>query len=192
VTGVYNAAAQTMDVYLNGVLDDGALVGTVTASQQNSTLPVVIGKRSGLSGFEFNGRIDEVRLYNNTLTQSQIQTDMNTPLDAAAPAVALTAPAPGSTATGTVTVSATASDNVRVAGVQFKLDGANLGAEDTAAPYSVSWNTLTAANGPHTLTAVARDPPRNPATATAGGRAAWKDRDPAAPAPPHTTPPARP
>ena len=31
-----------------------------------------------------------------------------------------------------------------VVGVQFKLDGANLGAEDTAAPYSVSWNTTTA------------------------------------------------
>ena len=35
----------------------------------------------------------------------------------------------------TVTVSATAADNVGVAGVQFKLDGANLGAEDTTSPY---------------------------------------------------------
>jgi hypothetical protein len=41
--------------------------------------------------------------------------------------------------------------------VQFKLDGANLGAEDTSAPYSVAWNTATAANGAHTLSAVARD-----------------------------------
>ena len=39
--------------------------------------------------------------------------------------------------TGTaVTASATASDNVGVTGVRFKLDGANLGAEDTTAPYS--------------------------------------------------------
>ena len=38
---------------------------------------------------------------------------------------------------GTVTVTATASDNVGVVGVQFRLDGADLGAEDTAAPYSV-------------------------------------------------------
>src|SRR6266513_2912060 len=44
-----------------------------------------------------------------------------------------------------------------VRGVQFKLDGANLGAEDTSAPYSVSWNTTTASNGSHTLTAVATD-----------------------------------
>src|SRR5207245_9554946 len=41
--------------------------------------------------------------------------------------------------------------------VQFKLDGANLGAEDTSAPYSVSWNTTTASNGSHTLSAVATD-----------------------------------
>ena len=57
--------------------------------------------------------------------------------DAAPPAVALTAPAGGATVTGSVTVSAAASDNVGVAGVQFKLDGANLGAEVTSAPYSV-------------------------------------------------------
>jgi len=52
-------------------------------------------------------------------------------------------------------VSATASDNVGVAGVQFKLDGTNLGTEDTVAPYSIAWNTTAASNGSHTLTAVA-------------------------------------
>src|SRR5439155_1767976 len=50
------------------------------------------------------------------------------------------------------------SDNVGVSGVQFKLDGTtNLGTEDTLSPYSVAWNSMTATNGPHTLTAVARD-----------------------------------
>ena len=52
-------------------------------------------------------------------------------------------------------------------GVQFKLDGANLGAEDTAAPYSVSWNTTTATNGSHALTAVARDAAGNTTTSAA-------------------------
>ena len=52
--------------------------------------------------------------------------------DTTPPTVSITAPASGATVSGTaVTVSATAADNVRVAGVQFKLDGANLGAEDT-------------------------------------------------------------
>ena len=58
--------------------------------------------------------------------------------DSTPPTVSLTAPTGGATVSGTVTVSANASDNVGVVGVQFLLDGANLGAEDTTAPYSVS------------------------------------------------------
>ena len=77
--------------------------------------------------------------------------------------MSLTAPA-AATVSGTVTLTATATDNVGVAGVQFKLDGANLGAEDTTSPYSVSWNTTTVANGTHTLTAVARDAAGNTTT----------------------------
>ena len=42
---------------------------------------------------------------------------------------------------GTVNVTANASDDTAVTGVQFKLDGANLGAEDTTSPYSVTWDT---------------------------------------------------
>ena len=85
--------------------------------------------------------------------------------DTTPPTVSLTAPANGATVSGTaVTVAATASDNVGVAGVQFKLDGANLGAEDTTSPYSVPWNSTTATNGSHTLTAVARDAAGNTTT----------------------------
>src|SRR2546426_8276650 len=69
----------------------------------------------------------------------------------------MTAPTSGATVTGSITVSANASDNVGVVGVQFQLDGGNLGAEDTTSPYSVTWDTTTAAIGTHTLRAVARD-----------------------------------
>src|SRR5207245_10201411 len=84
----------------------------------------------------------------------------STPLATPPPPHALpmfTAPAAGVTVSGTVTVSASATDNVGVVGVQLKLDGVNLGAEVTSAPYTLSWNTATASNGLHTLTAVARD-----------------------------------
>jgi hypothetical protein len=86
--------------------------------------------------------------------------------DTQAPAVSVTAPANGATVSGSsVTVSANASDNVGVSGVQFKLDGTtNLGAEDTLSPYSVAWNSATAINGLHTLTAVARDAAGNTTT----------------------------
>jgi hypothetical protein len=56
-----------------------------------------------------------------------------------------------------VTLAATASDDVGVVGVQFRLDGVDLGAERGSAPYTFSWNTTTVANGAHSITAVARD-----------------------------------
>ncbi len=71
--------------------------------------------------------------------------------------VNVTSPASGSTVSGTITVSASANPLALVAGVQFRLDGANLGAEDTTAPYSVPWNTILTSNGAHSLTAVARN-----------------------------------
>ncbi len=73
--------------------------------------------------------------------------------------VTITSPADGSPVSGTipVTASVTIVGALTVAGVQFKLDGNNLGAEDTTAPYSVSWDTTTTSNASHTLTAVARD-----------------------------------
>ncbi len=73
------------------------------------------------------------------------------------PTVALTAPANNATLSGTNTISATAGDNVEMGMVQFKVDGFNVGAADSASPYSIQWNTATVSNGPHLLTAVARD-----------------------------------
>jgi subtilisin family serine protease len=75
--------------------------------------------------------------------------------DLAAPVVALSTA--GGNVTGSVSVAATASDDIGVAGVQFLLDGAPLGAEDTTAPYETAWDSATAANGVHALTAIARD-----------------------------------
>lgn len=88
--------------------------------------------------------------------------------DVTPPTVAITTPAADSTVSGEVIdVTATASDNVAVAGVQFQLDGSNLGAEDTSMPYSTTWNSTVAPNGSHTLTAIARDTAGNVANSTA-------------------------
>jgi hypothetical protein len=89
-------------------------------------------------------------------------------VDNAAPAATMTAPANGASVSGTtVTVSATASDNIGVVGVQFKLDGTNLSAEDTTSPYSIVWNSTTVPDGSHALTAVSRDAAGNTTTSTA-------------------------
>jgi hypothetical protein len=87
--------------------------------------------------------------------------------DTTPPTVAVTSPLNGATVSGATGVSANATDNVGIAGVQFKLNGVNLGAEDTTAPYTVSWNTATTAAGSHTLAAVARDAAGNSTTSSA-------------------------
>jgi len=73
--------------------------------------------------------------------------------------VTITAPSSGAGVSGTTPVraSGTIVGGLTVQSVQFQLDGANLGAADTAAPYEISWDTVTASNGTHTLTAVAHD-----------------------------------
>jgi hypothetical protein len=148
----------TLRLHVNGVeVASRAVSGNITAS----SLPLRIGGNAPWGEY-FQGMIDDVRVYRRALSPSEINADMNTPVtppapDTTPPSVSLTTPAAGSTLSGPVTVSATASDNVAVAGVQFLLDGAPLGGEDTAAPYSISWNTTTASNGSHTLSARARD-----------------------------------
>ena len=72
------------------------------------------------------------------------------------PNVSLIAPVTNATVALKTTVAANASDpNYSIAGVQFMLDGANLGVEVTTAPYSFTWDTTTATAGQHTLSAIA-------------------------------------
>jgi hypothetical protein len=139
------------------------------------SLPCVynqIGAYSTTAKFHFYEGGNDCATGNSTymslgITISGIAPPPPPPPDTVAPSVSLGAPSNGATVSGTITVSANASDNVGVAGVQFKLDGVNLGAEATAAPYSASWNSTLASNGSHTLTAVARDAAGNTATSAA-------------------------
>ena len=175
-TGTWTHVAAVYDgtrvrLYVNGVeTANASATGTMTAS----TGVLRIGGNAIWNEW-FSGQIDEVRVYSRALSAGEIQTDMNTPVgaggpppsDTTPPTVAVTAPATGATVASTTSVAANATDNVGVVGVQFRLDGANLGTEDTTAPYSVSWNTTQAIEGTHTLTAVARDAAGNTSTSPA-------------------------
>jgi hypothetical protein len=84
VTGVYDAEAKTMDVYLNGELDNGVLAGPVMGMQKASGKDVYIGRRSDFDGLilrrsdsdRFTGDIDDLRIYSLPLTQTEIVADM--------------------------------------------------------------------------------------------------------------------
>ena len=166
--------AATYDGVTERLFVNGVQVGTQarTGAIDVTAGRLMIGGNSLWNEF-FAGTIDDLRIYNRALSAAEIQADMNTPVttapvpDTTAPTVALTAPANGATVAATVSVTATATDSVGVSGVQFLLDGAVLGAEDTVAPYAVSWNTLTTTNGSHVVTARARDAAGNLATSTA-------------------------
>jgi hypothetical protein len=106
----------------------------------------------------------------NQATSTSTTVSVQNTIDTTAPSVALTAPASGATVSNTITLSATASDNAGgsgIAGVTFLVDGSSVGTEDTSSPYSVAWDTLTVANGTHTVAARARDAAGNQTTSGA-------------------------
>jgi hypothetical protein len=131
VAGVFNAATQTLDIYVNGVLDNGVLSGVVPASQHNSTVNVNVGRRTG--GYWFQGTVDEVRVYNSAISQAQIQVDMGTPVGSPGPlpvvSLSTTSINFGNQATGTtssakpVTVTNSGAASLIFAGIT--LSGAN-------------------------------------------------------------------
>jgi hypothetical protein len=142
-------------LYVDGVLR-ASRAWTGTPGATTTTQRLALGAYPGTDTPYLRGQLDDVRIYARPLTAQEVTAVAAAP-DTTAPAVGLAAPSAGATVSGTVTMSATASDNVGVTGVRLRVDGVDLGAEITASPYSRSWNTTTAVNGTHVLTAVARD-----------------------------------
>ncbi|MEZ4869434.1 MAG: Ig-like domain-containing protein [Caldilineaceae bacterium] len=92
----------------------------------------------------------------NQTTSTSINVTVNNVVVDNPPTVSITAPANGATVAGSQNVTASASDDHGVTQVEFFVDGASIGV-DTSAPYGVSWNTTTASNGGHTISATAKD-----------------------------------
>jgi peptidoglycan/xylan/chitin deacetylase (PgdA/CDA1 family) len=87
--------------------------------------------------------------------------------DTTAPTVAVTAPAAGATVSGTsVALDATASDGTGVTQVEF-LIGSTVVGRDTTAPYSITWDSTSVADGNVSITARATDPNGNVGTSSA-------------------------
>ncbi len=103
----------------------------------------------------------------NLSTSADVLITVSNTSDTSPPTAAVTSPASGATLSGTVRILAEATDDVGVVGVQFLLNGANLGAEDTVAPFSFDWNTTTVVNGSYNLSARARDGAGNQTSSSA-------------------------
>ena len=151
-----------MDNFFPARLDAVGFVNRTGGDYHLSTTSLY--KNAGTDGKDLGADIDALDAATACAFDGACTSTPPPPSEITPPTASMTAPTAGSTVAGTVTVTADASDNVGVAGVQFKLDGANLGAEVTSAPYAISWNTTTAPIGAHTLTALARDAAGNVAT----------------------------
>lgn len=148
--------------------------GTLTLLTTTSSTPGYTD-RSTTAKTTYNYRISACDAGGNCSAQSAggLVTTPALP-DSAAPKVTVSAPRAGATVRGTASFSATASDPAvagqtasGVAGVRFLVDGLDIAAELKTAPYTLSFNTKTLANGSHTVTAIARDGAGNTATSGA-------------------------
>ena len=152
-------ASSTDDVGVTGyrVYRDGRAIGTtVNLTYLNTGLAASTTYTYSITAFDAAD--------NESSPSSAVSATTLAPPDTTPPIVSLTVPVDGATVTGTVPISAIATDNVGVRGVQFQLNGANLGLEDTTNTYSVSWDTTTIEPGTYSLTAIARDTAGNTTT----------------------------
>jgi hypothetical protein len=73
VAGVYDGANQTMALYINGVQISGSLLsGTIPSVMNSPAVNVAIGGRANDFSQKWDGKLDEVRIYDNALTGDQI------------------------------------------------------------------------------------------------------------------------
>ena len=165
-TGGDSAAVNTaVTVSANATDSDGTVTGVAffdgaTAIGSDATSPYSISWTPTTTG----PRDLTARATDNataTTTSAPVSFTVYAPAgpDNQAPVATLTAPADSTlNLTGAVNLTATATDNVGVVGVQFQLDGVDLGAEDTAAPYGATLAaTLNYTTGVHVFRARARD-----------------------------------
>ncbi|HKV25953.1 MAG TPA: IPT/TIG domain-containing protein [Candidatus Acidoferrum sp.] len=138
----------------------GSLTAVDTAMVTNHQVSVANLK----PGTTYHCRVHSTDASNQTAISGDFS--CTTPADTTPPAVSITSPAANSTVSGTINVTANASDNVAVANVQFKVDGANTGSPILSAPYTYALNTKTLSDGSHVLTAVATDTSGNSATSS--------------------------
>jgi YD repeat-containing protein len=96
--------------------------------------------------------------------QPQLQVTYTDGSHATLPAVSVSSPAPGAMARGSsVTLAAAAASDGLLSQVQFFVDGAPVGSASQA-PWQVTWNSASVANGSHTITAQATDSAGNGTT----------------------------
>jgi len=74
--GVYQGSNATLNTYVNGILDNGVLTGTIPASVATGASTVVIGNVNSGS-YYFNGSMGQISIYNRALSAAEIAQNYN-------------------------------------------------------------------------------------------------------------------
>ena len=156
-------SASTDDIGVTGyrIYKDGTVLPqtTIQTTYQVTALSANTTYRFQVEAYDQSGK-----------TTKSVERTVTTPVapDTISPTISITSPSNGQSVSGSVTLTATASDagGSGLAGVQFKVDGQSIGAEDSSSPYSASLNTASLTNGVHQITATARDGAGNTTTAS--------------------------
>lgn len=157
---IYGGATGTCAVKLASAVAGGT---TVLISSSNSLLhvpaSVTVPANGSAASFAFtaDSKLSGSAILTATLGPASTTFAFSVTTDTTPPTISLTTPQSGTTLAQTVTLTANATCSLGLSNVQFQLDGANLGSPVTGAGpwFTFSWNTQTAADGPHVLSAVA-------------------------------------
>ncbi len=165
--------AATDDVGVTGyqtqVSQNGGASWT-TLSQTAKTFSFVSGNAgfpsaSGTYNLQFRRKAFDAA-GNYSAAYSNIQTVAITITGPPPASVLITTPVYNQIVFGTVAIIAAVTNMPDIIGVQFKLDDANIGAEDATQPFSVNLVTTLYPNGTYTLRAIARNATQSVETAT--------------------------
>jgi arylsulfatase A-like enzyme/chitodextrinase len=146
-------------IYINGVQQTLTETSIPSGNLATSSNTLTMGGMPS-PNHTVNGILDELKFYEVVLTNSEVLVDFNSgggSNDTIPPTVSISSLATGSIVSHQMILAADATDNAGLAGVQFKIDGTNWGAEDTTSPYSISVDTTQLTDGLHVLEAEARD-----------------------------------
>ncbi len=79
LAGVYDGSG-TLSVYINGVLLNGTLTGSIPSSLNNSAASLYLGANvynAAISGYVSNGSLDDIRIYARALTANEVVDQYN-------------------------------------------------------------------------------------------------------------------
>ncbi len=135
------------------------LSGTSGTLATNATATVIVALNENVNLLMQGNYSDTVTFINNTnavgTTTRVVELQVTAPTDTP-PTVSIQSPANGAEVYGTTAIQATTSDDKGVSKVEIYIDGA-FSTSLINSPYTYQWNTLTAANGNHSITAKAYD-----------------------------------